>query len=147
MNKAKFLKKLNRQLYRLQRSERKRYLADYEEMLLELTENGMTEDEAILKLGDVKQIAREILNSSEGKFAWIDGKGKGLIVISFLLTVAAFIHYNIGLQGFVLHLNGGDGPTSVFLAGKISARAEIYVLAGIFVCITALYLFWKKRAK
>lgn len=146
MNKAKFLKRLNRQLYRLQRSERKRYLADYEEMLLELMENGMTEDEAILKLGDVKQIAREILNSSEGKFAWIDGKGKGLIVISFLLTVAAFVHY-IGLKGFALHLNGGDGPTSVFLAGKFSARTEIYVLAGIFVGVTAIYLFWKKRAK
>lgn len=146
MNKTKFLKKLNRQLHPLRRSERKRYLADYEEMISELTEHGMTENEAILKLGDVKQIAHEILSTSEKKFHWIDWKGKGLIVISILFVVSAFVTYQES-HGFALHIGGGDGPTSIFIAGKTSNGMGIYILAAIFVGVTLLYLFWKKKAE
>ena len=85
MKKKQFLRKLNHKLYLLQHTERKKYIRDYEEMIAELMENGKTEEEAILKLGNVKQISKEILENSEKRWSWMDWKGKGLILISFLL--------------------------------------------------------------
>ena len=92
MNKKKFLKKLNQRLYGLRRNERKRYIQDYEELLTELMEDGKSEEEAVLKLGDTKQIAKEILEHTEKRFGWIDWKGKGLLILSFLSVVVVLMN-------------------------------------------------------
>lgn len=140
MNKKEFIKKLNWYLRQLQRSERKKYIQDYEEIISELMENGWTEEEAVLKLGDVKQISLEILDGSKRRFGWIDWKGKGLMGISFLLVVIALGWWRAS-QGVVLL--GSNGPSSVFLAGKIAGGGWIYSLSGIFLGVTVGYLFWK----
>ncbi len=144
MKKKQFLRKLNHKLYLLQHTERKKYIRDYEEMIAELMENGKTEEEAILKLGNVKQISKEILENSEKRWSWMDWKGKGLILISFLLIVGTLIYYSS--NGIVIHLKK-DGPTSVFLTGKVSAGYGIYIFNGIFIGITGIYLFWKRKNK
>lgn len=43
---------------------------------------------------------------------------KGLILSILGIIIAAFCLY-IHWKGMVIHLNGADGPTSVFIAGKI----------------------------
>ena len=146
LNKKKFLKKLNYQLHPLRPSERKRYIQDYEELLAELMEEGKTEEEAVLKLGDAEQIAQNILEYSEKRFEWIDWKGKGLLVLSFLSAAAALISNRIS-QGAAICLNGGDGSTSVFVAGKIPANQWIYILTGTLIGVTGIYLFWKQKVR
>ena len=141
MNKKQFLKKLNRSLYQLQPSERKKYMEDYEEILSEMIENGGTEEEAVLKLGDVEQISLEILGNSKKRFGWVDWKGKGLLGVSFLL-IFVLIWQSI-FRVVVVQISGGS--SSVFLAGKVSSSVGIYVLTGGVVAGTVGYLLWKRR--
>lgn len=141
MNKKQFLKKLNRSLYQLQPSERKKYMEDYEEILSEMIENGGTEEEAVLKLGDVEQISLEILGNSKKRFGWVDWKGKGLLGVSFLL-IFVLIWQSI-FRVVVVQISGGS--SSVFLAGKVSSSVGIYVLTGGVVAGTVGYLLWKWR--
>lgn len=61
--KNQFLRKLNHELGILTREERRRYISEYEETILDQMENGMTEEEAVSNLGEVKQIANDILRS------------------------------------------------------------------------------------
>lgn len=58
-----FLRKLNYELKPLKGGERKKHINNYEEILLDKMESGMTEEDAVIDLGNVKQIAKEILNS------------------------------------------------------------------------------------
>lgn len=141
MNKKQFLRKLNRSLYQLQPSERKKYMEDYEEILSEMIENGGTEEEAVLKLGDVEQISLEILGNSKKRFGWVDWKGKGLLGVSFLL-IFVLIWQSI-FRVVVVQISGGS--SSVFLAGKVSSSVGIYVLTGGVVAGTVGYLLWKRR--
>lgn len=141
MNKKQFLKKLNRSLYQLQPSERKKYMEDYEEILSEMIENGGTEEEAVLKLGDVEQISLEILGNSKKRLGWVNWKGKGLLGVSFLL-IFVLIWQSI-FRVVVVQISGGS--SSVFLAGKVSSSVGIYVLTGGVVAGTVGYLLWKRR--
>lgn len=63
--KNQFLKELNHELKRLTKDERKKSIDDYEEIILDKMENGMTEENAVYSLGDVKQIAEDIISSYE----------------------------------------------------------------------------------
>lgn len=146
MNKAQFLKRLKRQLHNLKRSEREKYISDYEEMISDMVENGMTEQEAVSKLGNIKKISKEILENSEVTYEWVDGKGKILIVVSFcLILFSAFCFVKSSVSNlFVSMIGGADGPTSIFIAGKISRISLIYVLTGIAVMITVIYLVRRK---
>lgn len=147
MNKAQFLKKLKHQLHNLKRSEREKYISDYEEMISDMMENGMTEQEAVSKLGDIKRISKEILENSEAEYQWIDGRGKMMIVISLLLIMFSalrFLYRNL-VSNLSFSMMGADGATSVFIAGKISRISLIYVLTGIAVMITGIYLVRRRR--
>ncbi len=58
-----FLRELNYELSILNKSERKKCLNNYEEIILDKMENGVTEDNAVVELGNVKKLAKDILNS------------------------------------------------------------------------------------
>ena len=61
MTKGEFLNILRRGLSQLPPEEVEKRLAYYEELLNDMTEDGMTEQEATAKLGDPAALAREIL--------------------------------------------------------------------------------------
>lgn len=61
MTKGEFLSILRRGLSQLPPEEVEKRLAYYEELLNDMTEDGMTEQEATAKLGDPAVLAREIL--------------------------------------------------------------------------------------
>ena len=61
MNKEDFLQELDRRIAQLPQSEREKSAAFYAEMLDDMTEDGMTEEAAVARLGSVEKIAQEIL--------------------------------------------------------------------------------------
>ena len=64
MNQEQFLRALKRALRALKAPERQRYLDSYRELIADMMENGIPEEEAVRRQGDVQDIAREILNGA-----------------------------------------------------------------------------------
>ena len=65
MGKKQFLRELNRKLRTLEKSERRRYLDDYEEMIADMVEGGLTEEEAVSRLGSPEKIGETLLENTE----------------------------------------------------------------------------------
>lgn len=61
MTKEVFLRELGRKLRQLSDKEVKQQLSYYEELLNDMMEDGMDEENAVAKLGDINEIATEIL--------------------------------------------------------------------------------------
>ena len=66
MTKYEFLEKLSRELSAMPRQDRERSLAYYSEMLDDYVEDGMSEEEAVDMLGNVKTVAQQILEDANG---------------------------------------------------------------------------------
>lgn len=64
MMKAEFLKRLDTALAQLPEADRRRYVESYAELIEDKVEDGMAEADAVASLGDIDQIAREILGST-----------------------------------------------------------------------------------
>lgn len=94
MNKDTFLKTLRKQLKSLKSSELQKNIGYYEEMIADLTENGLTEEEAIQKIGSPDAIAREILeNTAPENFRQKDIPGIVLISLSGLAVLASIVSF------------------------------------------------------
>lgn len=65
MNKKVFLDKLRKNLKNFDSQEQEKFINYYEEMVEDYKENGYTEEEAILKIGDPNDIARDILKEQD----------------------------------------------------------------------------------
>ena len=61
MTKEIFLRELSRKLHQLPEKEVEQRLSYYEEMLDDMKEDGISEEEAVAKLGNINEIAEEIL--------------------------------------------------------------------------------------
>lgn len=61
MNKEEFLQELTRKLHQLPPEEIERQRAYYEELLADMMEDGMCEEDAVAKLGDLSDIVQNIL--------------------------------------------------------------------------------------
>ena len=64
MNKREFLAKLEKALAQLNREERKRQLDYYEEMINDRIDEGMSEEEAVHRMGTVQGVAAKILSEA-----------------------------------------------------------------------------------
>lgn len=65
MNKKEFLKKMDYYLLTISDSERYKFINYYEEMIEDYVENGLSEEEAVKKIGNPKQITKKILEENE----------------------------------------------------------------------------------
>ncbi len=70
MMKKQFIKELNHELRPLNKKERSKCLNNYDEVILDKMENGITEEKAVSELGNVKLPAKDVLNS------YIDSEGR-----------------------------------------------------------------------
>ena len=151
MNKSAFLKALKKSLKKLNNSEIQKNINYYDELLSDMMENGASETEAVEKIGSPKNIAQEILqNASAEDFKPRDTVGTVLIVISSIL-VAAILISEISLNLLPITFNtsssatsigiigGADGPTSIFLAGKIGTPIALYATAATAITMTVVY--------
>ena len=85
MNRQDFLESLNRLLKSLPKQECAKTLEFYAEMIDDRIEEGMTEEEAVLDLGDVGVIAHQILDQQPHKEKRLSMPVKGLIVVLLVL--------------------------------------------------------------
>ena len=60
MNKLEFLKRLRKSLSGVSKKEKKERLNFYEEMIEDYIEEGLTEEQAVSKIGSTENIARQI---------------------------------------------------------------------------------------
>lgn len=83
MNKGRFIRALSRRLRALPREERQTSLAYYTEMIQDHMEEGMSEEQAVAMLGNVDEIAAQILQSAPD----VPKAGKGRRVWMIVLLV------------------------------------------------------------
>lgn len=143
MNKKEFLKGLRKKLKTLKPAEIQKHLNDYEELLSDMMEDGLSEEDAIAEIGTPEQIAGEILdNASTEEYRGRDIAGRVLIGLSVVLGVSAVLVklWLSRLNGTSVSIIGGaDGPTSIFIAGKVGEPTAFYAVAATVITITIIY--------
>lgn len=136
--KKQFLRELNHELGLLKKEERKKYLNNYEEIILDKMENGITEEEAVTDLGEVKQIAMDILNS----YVELGGKTTSnnknyfnrmyMIYDAMVLAISYILAYYLCFKGTFGERNFLSLPFYIYMS------ALIYVIPGYLIIY---YLF------
>lgn len=160
MKQEAFLKALKKELRRLKRKERERYVESYRELLADMTESGMPEEEAVAQQGDVKEIAAEILSNAMPSEKRMDIGGILLIAASILLLMESakrFFMDRLGLVGFHLIgteaasvgiIGGADGPTAIFVTSTTPVSSwMVYLLTVLVIVLTVVYLIRRRQAQ
>lgn len=148
MNKNQFLKSLSKGLSKLVKTERDKYINDYDEIISDMVENGMTEEEAVEKQGNIEEIIKNIIDDTD-KSLFVKKDVIGiiltvLVVIAFIISVVCMIA--LPEAGAISFMNS-DGPTSVFVAGKINEPFWLYILTVILFIISNIYFAYKRKFK
>lgn len=148
MNKDTFLKELKKQLKKLNRSEVQKNISYYDELIFDMMENGLSEEEVLSKIGSPKQLAREILeNTAPENFRKRDIWGWVLAaasVIAIFLSLLEAVRIHTMINASVSIIGGADGPTSIFIAGKLN-WPRMYGIAAVIVGVTVVYFLLKYR--
>lgn len=161
MKQEAFLKALKKELRRLKRKERERYVESYRELLADMTESGMPEEEAVAQQGDVKKIAAEILSNAMPSEKRMDIGGILLIAASILLLMESakrFFMDRLGLVGFhpifgreaasIGIIGGADGPTAIFVTSTTPVSSwMVYLLTVLVIVLTVVYLIRRRQAQ
>lgn len=154
MNKQEFLNTLSHHLRKLKKKERAKYLDYYDEMISDIVENGATEEEAIGRQGNIEQIASEILaGASPDSLKVRDVRGicltaASLILLFFSVPSLLFrLQAQMQMSAAIGIIGGADGPTSIFVAGKIGSPWGLYIATAVVVIVTVVYFVKKYRKK
>lgn len=156
MNKQDFLKCLKRKLKGLKKEECKKYIEYYDEMISDIVESGVSEEEAIARQGSIEQIVEEIFaNINPTSLKRTDWRGLVLAVVSVILLLCCVIsfclptqfHMSWNMNSSVGIIGGADGPTSIFLAGKIGQPWGLYAATAIVIGVTGIYFIKKYRKR
>lgn len=131
MNRKTFLRRLNRRLSALPAAERSRSTAYYAEMIDDRIEAGVAEEEAVAQLGDVNEIAAQILQESGAE----PRRRIGALEIALLvlgspvwLTVLAAL----GVALLAIYIAIWSAIAAVFAVDISLAAAALALLAAIF---------------
>ena len=135
MNKKTFLKRLKYELRKLKKEERNKYIEYYDEIISDIVEHGATVEEAVAKQGDIKKIAEDILASiNPENLKNKDWRGVTLVVVSLVLLACCVVPFmlkmlfGMSMGTAVSVIGGADGPTSIFVAGKIGTPWGLCIL-------------------
>lgn len=149
MNKTAFLNSLRKQLKNLKSEELNKHISYYEELIADMTESGMTEEEAVAKIGSPDHAANEILaNTAPENFYRKDLIGRILIITCILLALTAAIsaiRAHMMMNTAIAIIGGADGPTSIFIAGKVGTNTWLVAVTIVFILVTAVYFVRKRR--
>ena len=85
MNKTEFLRELEKELKKINKKEYKNYISYYDELIEDYKEDGNSEDEAIEKIGNPKDIANN--NIEELNNSAINSMTTSLKVVSIILII------------------------------------------------------------
>ena len=158
MNQEQFLKALKRALRALKAPERQRYLDSYRELIADMMENGIPEEEAVRRQGDVQDIAREILNGAAPSGKRMGVLGILLLIVSILLTVFSLMNLLLplflgGMGFFQVYpensigiIGGADGPTAIFVTTQFDiGNLFLYLLTVVMWIGTIAYFVHRRR--
>lgn len=147
MNRVEFIKELSNYLaYEVRPSEVHRLIEYYDEMILDLMEDGYSEKQAVAKLGDPKQLAyeaagipTEVRVPRRLNWLWII-----LLIIGFplwgSLALAAFlILFSIDLLIWCIPFTGAGLAAGTIIGGVAAALTSPFVLFdSVFMGVTQL---------
>lgn len=141
MDKREFLKKLEKALKKLLPEERARYISYYDEIIMDSVDSGLSEKDAVAKQGNMNDIVADIMSQVEPeKVAKKNPWEIILFVVAYLFAIACVIVL-IALPDVVTFaMMDVDGPTSIFVAGKVNEPVWLYILTAI-VLITSIVVF------
>lgn len=146
MTRDKFLKGLNHELRGIVKQERKKYISDYEELIADMMEGGMTETEAVEKQGDYKAIATEILNSADdSKRVKRDVPGLIIHAVAIFLAVMSLVCIVLFPGIATVGIVDGSGASAVFFAGKMTEPIALYVMTAVCILIDIVYAASRKK--
>lgn len=129
--KREFIGKLEKKLRVLNRREREQYLNQYEEIILEKAEHGISEEQVITEFGNIKIIAEEILGS------YVSEKRK-LFVVDYKYINPGYFFTDI--IGMILACFLSTVICSFFALGNSAGAYGNYVLFIVsFVCTYFVY--------
>lgn len=100
MNKTEFLSELELCLHRMKDSEKSKFITYYDEMIDDYVENGMTEAEAVDKIGVPKKIAGELLDNNDS--VKLNFPFTGSRLFNVLITIIGFPLWGSFLLAFIL---------------------------------------------
>lgn len=142
MNKASFLTALSRGLSGLPEEEIKKQLDYYGELIADMTEDGMTEEQAVAKLGDLNEIIRGIREelgvSAQPTPKPQKGKGLNTAAIVVLVVCAPMwvpLLLALGLSALAIYFSAWVVVASIFVV------VLSLVFAGFVVFLRGLTLF------
>ena len=121
MNKKEFLRVLSRSLRGMPRAERAQSLEYYGEMIQDRMEEGLSEEEAVARLGSADEIARQILESNGVK-----EKGSGRAPVWMIALIVLGSPVWLALLFAVL---------AVMLAAYIAAWS---LIAALYACLLGM---------
>lgn len=146
MEKKIFLRRLKKALRRLKPDEREGYILYYDEMISDLMENGVEESEACEQQGVIEEIAANIYeDAKEEMFKKKDLPGIILRILSIVLAVVSIICMLKIPKTGAFSVVDGDGPTAVFVAGRIKEPVVLYIVTAVVILIHLLYSCIRKR--
>jgi uncharacterized membrane protein len=88
MNKAEFLNELAFYLQKMNDTEKNKFIIYYDEMISDYIENGVTEEDAVNKIGTPKKIAEELFDNYDS--VKINLPSTGSRVLNLILTIIGF---------------------------------------------------------
>lgn len=142
MNKEQFLQELTKRLHQLPPEEVERQLAYYEELLADMTEDGMCEEEAVAKLGDPAEIVKSILQDTplptlvktriRPKNGWTTA-GTLVVILGAPLWISLLLAFLLSIFGVTVAI---WAVILAFFAVVLSLG-----IAGIAILCKALFLF------
>ena len=142
MNKNEFLKKLDKLLSQLPEFERRKHLSYYSELIDDMTDNGMTEEEAIAKFGDINDIAAQILTETPlppivKTKPKSGGSHTALIIVLAVLASPIWLPIIISLLAVVFSVLAVLWSVVIaFIAVCIAL-----IISGLALCFAAIVLF------
>ena len=166
MNKLEFLKRLRKSLSGVSKKEKKERLNFYEEMIEDYIEEGLTEEQAVSKIGSTENIARQIKAEEKTKKKLgakeINAWKTALLIVgspiwfSLLISVVAVgVSLYASLWAVVVSLwatfisliVGGIGGIIFFIiVGEATISSIVIVGAGVFGIGFSIFLYYVNKA-
>lgn len=85
MNKAGFLKELDLYLHKMKDTEKNKFITYYDEMISDYIEHGISEEEAVIKIGAPRKIAEELLENYDSVRINLPSTGSKVFNITLLI--------------------------------------------------------------
>lgn len=148
MNKRVFLKKLEKTLRRLVPEERARYISYYDEIIMDLVDGGISEQEAVAKQGDMSGIVSDIMSQVEPEKVMKKNVFEiALLAIGCLIAVICIVVLIALPDVITFAMMDVDGPTSVFVAGKVNEPFWLYIITVVILLAGIVIFSIRKKVK